>query len=728
MADTPPQSVSFRNDVLPVLAKMGCNTGACHGALAGKGGFKLSLRGYDPLSDYQTIAIEARGRRIELGDPGRSLILAKPSGAIPHKGGLRFEVGSPEYELLANWIAQGARPPEADDPQVERIEVLPDRSTLSMNAKLPVTVKAHFSDGEIRDVTRWAIFESTDLSVATVGDGGEISIVGPGKGAISVWFASKIAIARVMVPFDNLVPADIFSSERAVNFIDELVLAELQDLNLPPSLQANDSNWIRRVFIDTIGCLPRADEVRSFLQDAREDKRARLIESLLSRPEFVDYWTYKWSDILLVSSRKLRPEAVKSYSQWIRQQVEKNTAWDQFARKVVTAKGHSFEQGASNFFAIHQDAESMTENVCQAFLGLSIGCAKCHNHPLEKWTNDQYYAMASMFARVRGKGWGGDAREGDGSRTVFVASSGELLQPSTGKPQPPRPLDGEPLPGDFEDDRRELLADWLTSPKNPYFAKAIANRIWANFFNVGLVEDVDDLRVSNPASNERLLDALAEYLVDQDYDVQQLMRAILASNTYSRSSVALPDNQADRQFYSRYYPQRLMAEVLHDAIVQVTGVPTEFKELSLQGADVVTTEFYPEGTRALELYDSAVRSQFLKSFGRNPRAITCECERSDEPNMVQVLHIANGDTINEKLRTKGNRVDELLSSGLSDYRMPDYRIIEEIFLSSVSRYPTDKEMRELLPLLVSSTNDAKRLALEDLVWSVLSSREFMFNH
>ncbi|MDC0937178.1 DUF1553 domain-containing protein, partial [Pirellulales bacterium] len=417
------------------------------------------------------------------------------------------------------------------------------------------------------------------------------------------------------------------------------------------------------------------------------------------------------------------PDAVKSYYQWIRRQVEENTPWDEFARKIVTAKGQALEQGASNFFGVHQDAETMTENVCQAFLGLSIGCAKCHNHPMEKWTNDQYYSMASMFARVRGKGWGGDAREGDGVRTVFVADSGELLQPSTGRPQIPAPLDGEPVPEGFENDRRELLADWLTSPENPYFARAIANRVWANFFNVGLVEDVDDLRTSNPASNERLLSALADYLIVHDYDVQQLMRVILASSTYSRSSIALPENQADARFYSRYYPQRLMAEVLHDAIVKVTGVPTKFEELSLQGTDVAPTDFYPEGTRALELYDSAVRSRFLKSFGRNPRAITCECERSEEPSIVQVLHIANGDTINEKLRAEGNWVDDLLSS-----EQPDYRLIEEIYLSTISRYPTDAEMRELLPMLEASVPEAKRLALEDLIWSVLSSREFLFNH
>ncbi len=716
-------AVSFRNDVLPVMAKFGCNTGACHGALAGKGGFKLSLRGYNPLADYHAIAVEARGRRIEMSEPGRSLILAKPSGAIPHKGGLRFDVDSPEYEVLAKWIAQGAPPPTDEDPIVEHVEVEPARSTLVLAEQLPLKVKALYSDGIVRDVTRWAKFESSDVAVATVDETGKVSVVGPGKGAISVWYASKIAIARATVPYDNRVLEEAFASEKQANFIDTMIVEELQNLNLPPSPPATDSTWLRRVYLDTIGCLPTSDEVRAFLADKSDDKRARTVESLLQREEYVDYWTYKWSDLLLVTGRKLRPEAVKAYYHWIRKHVDENTSWDQLAREVVTAKGKALEQGATNFYALHQDAESMTENICQAFLGLSIGCAKCHDHPLEKWTNDQYYAMASMFARVRGKGWGGDSRKGGGGRTTYVAGTGELLQPSTGKPQPPAPLDGEPLPESFSGDRREVLADWLTSPKNPYFARAIVNRVWANFFNVGLVEQVDDLRVSNPASNQRLLDALAEYFVENGYDIRQLIRLILASNTYARSSIALPENAADERFYSRYYPQRLMAEVLHDAIVQVTGVPSKFDQISQLGGGSDGTDFYPEGTRALQLYDAAVRSQFLKSFGRNPRTITCECERSAEPSIVQVLHLANGDTINEKLAKPDNRVDELLSAGLSDYRL-----IEEVYLSTLSRYPTDREMRDLLPMLEASTDDAKRLALEDLCWSVLSSREFLFNH
>jgi hypothetical protein len=356
-------------------------------------------------------------------------------------------------------------------------------------------------------------------------------------------------------------------------------------------------------------------------------------------------------------------------------------------------------------------------------MGLSIGCAKCHNHPMEKWTNDQYYAMANLFARVRAKGWGGEPRNGDGLRTVYVATTGELVQPRTGKPQPPTPLDGEPIPFDDTSDRREKLAEWMTSPENPYFAKSIANRIWENFFNVGLVTPVDDLRVTNPASNEELLTAAARYVIDHQFDLKPLMKAILQSNAYQRSSDPLPGNKDEERFYSRYYPKRLMAEVLLDAVSQVSGVPTKFTTIAFPGADKQPTDFYPEGTRALELYDSAVESQFLQTFGRNQRRITCECERSDEPSMVQVLHISNGDTINDKLEAAGSRVGKLLESGASTEAM-----IEEAYLSALSRYPTEAEKAQLTAAIEGAGADENRAAVEDLFWAVLSSREFLFNH
>ncbi len=718
-----PAVVSFRNDVLSVFSKAGCNAGACHGALAGKGGFRLSLRGYAPQADYATIAEEARGRRIELNDPGRSLILAKPSGAIPHKGGLRLDVGSDDYRLIAQWIAEGAEPPRDEDRRVERIDVLPARVMLRAGGEQRVIVQATYTDGTVRDVTRWAKLESATAAVATIDESGQVSVVGPGEGAITAWFASKIAVARVTVPYPDDLPDEVYAALAANNYIDQYVLTQLRRLNLPPSPPADDATFIRRAYIDTTGSLPPVAEVDRFLADQAPDKRQRLVDALLASPQFADYWAYKWSDMLLINGRSLRPQAVESYYKWIRERVEENTPWDELARQVVTAEGSSIEHGATNFYALHQDPETMSENLCQAFLGLSIGCAKCHNHPLEKWTNDQYYAMANLLARVRAKGWGGDGRGGDGIRTLFVAESGELLQPSTGKPQPPTPLDGEPLPDGFNGDRRVPLARWLTAPDNPYFARAITNRIWANFFGVGLVEPVDDLRASNPASNEALLSAAADALVASDFDLKTLMRSILLSATYARSSEPLPENAAETRFYSRYYPRRMMAEALHDAICQVTGVPSRFTHIAFPAADREETKFYPEGTRALALYDAAVESPFLQAFGRNPRTITCECERSNEPSLVQVLHIANGDTLNEKLATAGSRVDLLLESGL-----PDDQLIEDVFLTALARPPTDQELRQFLSFFDAAAPDERRVVLEDLFWSVMSSREFLFQH
>jgi Protein of unknown function (DUF1553)/Protein of unknown function (DUF1549)/Bacterial Ig-like domain (group 2) len=714
---------SFRNDVQPLLAKMGCSMGACHGALAGKGGFKLSLRGYDAMADFLTITRGARGRRIEPTDPGSSLLLLKPTMTVPHKGGLRFAVDSPAYEILSQWIAEGAKSPREDDPIIVGLEVFPGEVTLRPGDQQRVLVRAKYTDGSSRDVTSWSKFASTNEAVATVDDDGRIKVLGHGGGAVTVWYSSKIANLRITSPYDAAVPDEVFAKAPRKNFIDELILKQLQLLRLPPSPPSEDVTFVRRAYLDTIGKLPTPDEVRSFLADQKPDKRDRLIDSLLSRPEFVDYWAYQWSDVLLVNGSILRPDAVKAFYGWIRKRVEENTPWDEFARQVIVARGSSLENGATNFYALHQDAESMTENVSQAFLGLSIGCAKCHNHPLEKWTNDQYYAMANLFARVRAKGWGGEARNGDGARTLFVADHGDLVQPSKGVPQPAAPLDAKPLAADSGEDRREYLAEWLTSPTNPYFARSITNRIWANFFGVGLVEPIDDLRLSNPASNEELLGAVSKFLVDHKFDLKALMREILQSAAYQRSSIPVGASRDDTRNYSHYYPKRLMAEVSLDAISQVTAVPTEFTQVEYPGSDFVKTEFYAKGTRAVQLYDSAVVSRYLRTFGRNQRVITCQCERSNEPSLVQALHLSNGDTILKKLEAKDGKIDSVLAGG-----SPNYRIIEELYLAALSRYPTD---RELVPLL-ATMNDApakeRRAVLEDVYWAVLSSREFLFNH
>jgi Protein of unknown function (DUF1553)/Protein of unknown function (DUF1549)/Bacterial Ig-like domain (group 2) len=723
-----PFAWSFRNHVEPILAKQGCNSGACHGALAGKGGFKLSLQGYDPAADYFNIVKQDRGRRVELADPGRSLFLAKPSGAIAHKGGVRFGTGSLEYRVLSEWISGGAAPPSEGDPRALQLEILPDRSFQRVGESQQILVRARYSDGRAEDVTRWVKWSSADESVCRVDENGKAQVIGPGEGAIVAWFASKLAIARVTVPYPEQPEQARATADRRKprNFIDEQIDNQLARLNLTPSPACTDAEFVRRAFVDTIGRLPSINEVRAFLADPAPSRRDALVDSLFARPEFSDYWTYKWSDLLMLNGTRLRPEALKTYYQWIRKQVAADVPWDQFVRAIVTSTGESVENGPTNFYALSQSPEDMTENVCQAFLGLSIGCAKCHNHPLEKWTNDQYYGMASLFARVKAKGWGGEGRDGDGRRTLYVAESGELVQPRTGKPQQPTPLDGQALGFDDPTDRRLSLARWLTAPENPYFARSIANRVWANFFGVGLVEKVDDMRVSNPASNDALLAAAAQDLVHHKFDLKALMRTMLQSNAYQRSSRPLPGNHLDRRFYSRYYPRRMMAEVLHDAIVQVTEVPTRFDSIAFPGADRQKTEFYPLGTRAVQLYDAAVENYFLQTFGRNPRRIVCECERSDEPTMVQVLHLSNGVTLNEKLHAPGNRLDKLLH--LRRAGMSSAAIVDEIYLACLARFPTEAERQQLLNLIPPPGATTEAEIVEDVFWGLMSSREFLFNH
>ncbi|MCB1236427.1 MAG: DUF1553 domain-containing protein, partial [Verrucomicrobiae bacterium] len=700
----------------------GCNMGACHGALAGKGGFRLSLRGYDPETDHYRITREARGRRLEPADPARSLLLTKATTALKHTGGRRIRPESEDYRILAEWIESGAAPPAADDPKLAGLEVFPALSTLKPGDKQRFVVRARYSDGRFEDVTRWARFTSSNEAVAMVDEDGHAEVVGHGEGAVTAWFSSQIVIARVSSPWPNDIPDAVFADAPRRNFIDDRVLAQLRRLHLKPSPRAGDPVFIRRAFIDTLGILPTPEETRAFLADSAPDKRERLIESLLARPEFVDYWAYRISDMMLVNGRRLRPEAVQAYYGWIRDSVASGRPWDEFARSVVTAKGESASDGATNFYAVHQDPETMAENVSQTFLSLSLNCAKCHNHPLEKWTNDQYYAFANLFARVRAKGWGGDSRNGDGARTLFVEERGDLIQPRTGRPQPPAPLDAEPIPPGAVGDRREALADWLTSPENTHFSRSIANKIWANFFGIGLVDPVDDLRASNPASNEPLLASLSEFLVENEYDLRALMRAILRSETYQRDSEALHENREDDRFFSRQYPRRMIAESIHDAIAGVTGVPTAFGEIVMNDGSKQKSEFYPEGTRALELYDSAVDSYFLKTFGRNEREISCECERSNQPSLVQVLHLSNGMTINDKLKVKGAVVDRLMARG------DDGKLIDEAYLLCLSRPPSEKERAGFLEMLAGAGEPEKRAAVEDLFWALMSSREFLFQH
>lgn len=720
---SPTAPVSFRNDVLPIFSKAGCNSGGCHGALAGKGGFRLSLFGYNPEADHFAITRESQGRRIEPADPGLSLLLTKSTTTVAHKGGKRIEVGSADYQTLARWIAEGAPGPKAEEPKLVELEVEPAVRIVLMGEAFPMTVRAKYSDGRVRDVTPWCRFTSTDETVASVTPQGRATILGPGQGAVTAWFSSRIVISRLTSPYSNTISSEVFRALPSTNFIDARVNEQLARLNLQPSPAAPDSVFIRRAFLDTLGRLPTPAEVRAFESDSRTDKHARLADALLSRPEFVDYWAYKWSDLLLVNGAQLRPNSVKAYYSWIRSRVADNTPWDQLVRELVTSRGSSVDEGASNFYSVHQDPESMAENVSQAFLSLSINCARCHNHPLEKWTNDQYYQFANLFSRVRAKGWGGDARAGDGKRTLFVQNSGDLIQPRTGKPQPPAPLDAPAIDPSDSRDRREILAEWLTSPKNPYFARSIANRVWANFLGSGVVEPVDDLRTSNPAVNEPLMAALASHLVENHFDLRVLMRAILTSHTYRRSAEVLPGNREDRRHYSRFFPRRLSAEVLSDAIAEVTGVPDQFTELALSDGSTEATSAFTNVVRSLQLSDASVKSYFLKTFGRNQREITCECERSNQPSLVQALHLANGTTLNDKLASESGRLVKRLREGTEPSAW-----IEEIWMLCLSRRPKESERSAALAAFAGAPASERNHVAEDVAWSLLTSREFLFQH
>jgi hypothetical protein len=704
-AESPPVW-SFRNHIQSILTKQGCNSGACHGAIAGKNGFRLSLRGFDAEGDYNVLVKQARGRRVDVDEPGRSLLLLKPSAKVTHGGGERLKPGSNDFNVLADWIAGGALPPRSDDPNVESIEIFPFAVQLTPGANQQFVVRARWSNGRLEDVTGWTKYTSTNAEVAQIDDGGKAAGMGHGEGAIVAWYQNKLAVAIVSSPYSKPAkPSPAIADAETKGFIDRLVDAKLESLGIPASPICSDGEFIRRASLDAVGVLPTADEVKGFLADNSPDKREKLVDRLLARPEYVDYWSYRWSDLLLVNSEKLKAPAAWSYYGWIRRHVASNTPWDVMVRDLLTAQGESLENGAVNFYMLHSEPTELVETMSTAFMGMPLNCCRCHNHPLEKWTNDDYYGFLNLVARVKRKS--GDK---EGGATVFVSASGDITQPRSGKVLPPRPLDAKPLPPEEPSDRRKALAEWMTSPKNPYFTRSIVNRVWANFMGVGLVEKVDDLRLTNPASNEALLSALAKDLADKGYNLKSLMKSIMTSAAYQRSSAPLPGNKDDRRFYSRYYPRRLMAEVLLDAASQVTAAPTAFPN-------------YPAGWRALQLPDSNVASYFLEKFGRPERIITCDCERNSEPSVVQVLHLSNGDALNKKLQAAGNVIDMAMKSGKSIEA-----IIDDLYLSALARNPALETKAEVVRLYNEAPPAERRKLLEDVYWGVLSSKEFLFNH
>jgi hypothetical protein len=690
---------------------MGCNSGACHGAAAGKNGFSLTLRGYDPAADYDAITRQAGGRRVNRLEPARSLLLLKPTEAVPHVGGRKFEPGSPAYAVLAGWLASGMPGLDAADPALVGLEVTPADATLAPGDVRPLTVTARFTGGAAEDVTAWAKFQSADETVAQVDEQGRVEVRGPGETAISVSFLSGVAMTRVRAPFPAPVPDRVYTDAARYHRLDDLVLDKLRQMRIAPSPLSTDAVFIRRAYLDAAGILPTRAEVEAFVADPAPDKRARLVGALVERPEFVDYWTYKWSDLLLVSSRSLSRNGVRSFYDWIRANVAANTPWDVFVRDLTTATGRTDQNGAANYFVIHRNPIDVAENYTQAFLGLTLTCARCHNHPMEKWTQTDYYGFANLFARVAIKEDGGASAKPD-TVTVLSTTDGDILHPRLGSAMPPRPLDGEPMPSHSPQDRRDYLARWITSPDNAQFARTVVNRVWANFFGRGLVHPFDDLRQTNPASNEPLLQALSDEFVAGGYDIKRLIRTIMLSATYQRSAEPGPLNASDDRFFSRYLTRRLPAEVILDAFSQVTGVPEDFAG-------------YPRGTRAMQLRDTRVESYFLSVFGRPERVATSSAERMQDPTLPQALHTINGETLNAKLMADQGAIARLVAANPTNDEA-----LTELYYAALSRPPTAGERSAILARLADERADPalRRRSLEDLAWALVTSTEFLFAH
>jgi hypothetical protein len=695
-----PRRFNFENDVIPLFSRFGCNSSGCHGKAEGQNGFKLSVFGFDPAADYAALTKEARGRRVFPAAPEHSLLLAKASGRVPHGGGVRIVPGSAEYETLWGWIAAGVPFGDPADPKVVSVRVEPRERLLAMHGGQQVRVIARYSDGREADVTPHAKFQSNNDGLASVSVGGLVTAgESPGDVAVMASFMNAVDTFRAVVPRPERV-AD-YPAVPENNFIDGLVFRKLRKLNIVPSEAADDAEFLRRVYLDVIGTLPAPDEARRFLSDRRPDRRARLVDELLERPEFADYWALKWSDLLRVDRQTLGHKHAYRYYKWVRDSFAANKPLDRFVRELLTAEGPLQESGPASFYKVVGKPGEAASTVSQVFLGVRIACAECHHHPFDRWGQNDYYGMQAFFAPVG----------------VANTPRGEVLQVS-GDPPTRNPRTGQvvvahvlgapaaaPPPGD----RRAALADWLTSPYNPWFARNLANRALAHFLGRGLVEPVDDVRATNPPTNPELLDALARHLVESKFDFRQLVRTITASRVYQLSSRPNPTNERDEQNYSRAQLKRIDAEVLLDMVSQTTGVPEKFPG-------------EPGVRRAIRLWDSKAPSDFLKLFGRPVRVSACECERNAEPSVAQVLHLLNSPEVEDKLSHEGGMVARLVRQ-----KADDGALVEELYLTFYSRPPTEKERQAALAHL--KRDPAKRRqAAEDLAWSLLNSLEFGFNH
>lgn len=730
-----PRPLSYVHDVFPLFAKAGCSQGTCHGNANGKGGLKLSLRGQDPGADYEVLLRAAGGRRVNRTEPERSLILTKASGSVPHGGGVRFKTGSDDYRTLARWLGEGARSDAGTAPAVVRLSVFPPERVLyagadraSAGAAQQLRVTAHYADGAARDVTGLACYESSDEQV-TVSAEGLVEAPSGGEAGVNVRYGGLMQTSRLM--FVPARPAFAFRPFPARNYVDQHVLAKLRTARVQPSTVCDDSTFIRRAYLDTLGFPPTPEEARAFLAECAEETKSqstaagaeprawkardRLVDRLLQRPEFADFWTVKWADLLRAEERTLDPRGMKAFYGWLRESFAQNKPLDRFVRELLTATGATYDQPATAYFRRTRSPDLLAENTAQLFMGVRLSCAKCHNHPYDQWKQTDYHSMAAYFARVgretkyKPRRQRFDAEEIHGDEILVVKSAGEWNNPATGQPLPPVML-GDPTsaPAENAPDRRAALAAWLTRPDNPFFARAMANRIWYHLLGRGIVDPVDDFRASNPPSNIPLLQALAGDFAARGFDLRHLVGTIMKSSTYQLSSETNALNEADQKYFSHATPTRLTAEQMLEAITTVTGAPEEFAG-------------YPAGTRVTQVVPTWQPHPFLRLFGQPPRETVCECERSTDATLGQSFELIGGRLIDSRLRAADNRLSRLLAPG-----KPETEMVTELYLAAYSRYPAPDELKIGLEHLKGAGD--RRAALEDLAWGLMNTKEFLLRH
>jgi hypothetical protein len=710
--------INFPNQVVPIFTKLGCNSGGCHGKASGQNGFKISLLGYEPDVDYRALVMEARGRRLMPEAPDSSLLLLKATGAVPHGGGKKMEKDSDEYRLVRRWIAAGTPYGKDTDPTVSSITVYPEHRVMTRHNQQQFAVYAHYTDGTVEDITRRAQYDSNDQEIANVDPAGLVHTLAlSGEAAIMARYQGHVSVFRATVPLGAKTPVWQFAPQTVV---DTFTAKKWKDLGLVPSEVAPDEVWVRRVYLDLTGTLPTPKQVQDFVADKDSKKRDTLVDKLVDSPEFAYFFANKWADILRVKRGRdgnsmQRAYGTFAFHDWIREAIANDKPYDEFVREILTATGEESKNPPTVWYKDLQQPEQFVDDTAQVFLGLRIACANCHHHPYEKWSQDDYWGLAAFFGRVGKKNIPipGAQQQQTNIQVIFSRPDGGVTNKRTQKPAVMKPLDGAPVDIERGDDPRQTLADWMTDPKNPFFARAVANRYWAHFFGRGIVDPIDDMRVTNPPSNPELLDALAKTLVDNKFSLKALVKTIAKSRTYQLSALPNEFNKHDKQAFARYYPKRLPAEVLLDAVCQVTDSPTQFGGLPQD-------RFAPK--RAIMLPDESFNSYFLDVFGRPQRISACECERVSDANLAQALHLLNSDEIQQKLSRAGGRADQLAS--MKDAR-PDSEKVTDLFLWAFGRKPTADDLSAAMAH-IEKHKTSKKAAYENILWALINTKEFVF--